>query len=165
MSDDAEGDAKASANAEPVQVYIFNQTYNLRSPSDEEYVRRVARVVDERMRQLAALAPNQGAEKIAVLVALHLADELERAREENGDDDGGGAAASSSSTNERRSEEVTDETAERAGAPDTWFDNFFETEFKGERGEGSLSARVAERLHTRRQERRSPITIEPDEKK
>ena len=140
--------------AGPVQVYIFNQTYNLRSPSDEEHVRRVARVVDERMRQIADLIPNHDAEKIAVLAALHLADELERLKET--DDDAQTQPATATAEPET--------SDEQSNAADSWFDNIFESEFKGERSSGSLSARVAKRLHTRRQERRAPITIEPEDK-
>lgn len=144
MSKDGEGAAPPG----PVQVYIFNQTYHLRSADDEEYVRRVARLVDERMRHISALAPNHDALKIAVMAALHIADELERMKE--------------SHAPEARPEARGG--AEPAGGEGggSWFDQIFESEFTGNRGEERLSARVSERLR-HRQERQEPISIEPDE--
>ena len=140
-----------------VQVYIFNQTYNLRAGSDEEYVRHVARVVDERMRQISSLAPNHDALKIAVLAALNLADELERAREP-------GALEEEEEQPPLPPDETEQPPREAAVANGSWFDDIFDAGFKGERGSGSLSTGVTERLHTRRPVRRTPITIEPDEK-
>ena len=147
----------------PVQVYIFNQTYNLRSGSDEEYVRRVARRVDERMRQISSLAPYHDPMKVAVLAALHMADELEQAREtaQEPDDaqpeDEATAAASAGGPPEARAR------GERASS---WFENIFDSEFTGNRSSGErLSDRVSERLQTRRQERRRPIAIDADDER
>lgn len=77
MSDD-ETDA---APAGRVQVTIFNQSYNLRSQSDGEHVRRIAQLVDERMRQVSTQMTTHEVGKIAVLAALNLADELQRTRD------------------------------------------------------------------------------------
>ena len=147
--------------APPVQVYIFNQTYNLRSGSDEEYVRRVARLVDERMRQISSVAPYHDPMKVAVLAALHIADELEQTRE------------SAEGSDDARPEDEAAAAASAAGAPEaraggegasSWFENIFDSEFTGNRSGGDrLSDRVSERLQTRRQERRRPIAIDPDD--
>jgi cell division protein ZapA len=67
-----------STDAGSVRVNIFNQTYSLRSASgDGEHVLRVARLVDERMRAVADGLAVHDVAKVAVLVALNLADELE----------------------------------------------------------------------------------------
>lgn len=148
----------------PVQVYIFNQTYNLRSGSDEEYVRRVARLVDERMRQISSVAPYHDPMKVAVLAALHIADELEQARE----------AAPPAAEADDAGAEVDEAAAPAgggaadvragAGGASSWFENIFDSEFTGNRSGGDrLSDRVSERLQTRRQERRRPIAIDADD--
>ena len=67
-----------SANADSIRVSIFNQTYSLRSASgDGEHVRRVAQLVDERMRLIASQLAVHDVAKVAVLAALNFADELE----------------------------------------------------------------------------------------
>ncbi|HEX8149069.1 MAG TPA: cell division protein ZapA [Pyrinomonadaceae bacterium] len=67
-----------STDAGSVRVNIFNQTYSLRSASgDGAHVRRVARLVDERMRAVADGLAVHDVAKVAVLTALNLADELE----------------------------------------------------------------------------------------
>jgi|GEM_PF-621631 len=76
----------SSANHEPpaaesVRVNIFGQTYSLRSPQGGERVRRVAELVDERMREIASQLAVHDAAKVAVLAALNLADELALVRE------------------------------------------------------------------------------------
>ena len=148
--------------APPVQVYIFNQTYNLRSGSDEEYVRRVARLVDERMRQISSVAPYHDPMKVAVLAALHIADELEQTRE-----------SAPGPEDMRPEDEAVAAATTAGGAPEeraggegvsSWFENIFDSEFTGNRSGGErLSDRVSERLQTRRQERRRPIAIDADE--
>ncbi|HZI19307.1 MAG TPA: cell division protein ZapA [Pyrinomonadaceae bacterium] len=67
--------------AESVRVNIFGQTYSLRSPQGGERVRRVAELVDERMREIASQLAVHDAAKVAVLAALNIAGELELVRE------------------------------------------------------------------------------------
>ena len=160
-------DDREGAAALPVQVYIFNQTYNLRSGSDEEYVRRVARRVDERMRQISSMAPYHDPVKVAVLAALHMADELEQTREAALEGPGDALPEE-----EAASSPAATSTAGAGGAPEaraglegasSWFESVFDTEFTGNRSGGErLSDRVSERLQTRRQERRRPIVIDAD---
>src|SRR5436305_5410736 len=67
-----------SANADSIRVSIFNQTYSLRSASgDGEHVRRVAQLVDERMRLIASQLAVHDVAKVAVLAGRNFADELE----------------------------------------------------------------------------------------
>src|ERR1700748_601735 len=71
-------DHKPSPRGESIRVTIFNQTYSLRSATgDREYLRRVAQLVDERMRSIASQLAVHDVGKVAVLAALNLADELE----------------------------------------------------------------------------------------
>jgi cell division protein ZapA len=67
--------------AESVKVNIFGQTYSLRSPQGTERVRRLAGMIDERMREISSHLAVHDAVKVAVLAALNLADELELVRE------------------------------------------------------------------------------------
>jgi cell division protein ZapA len=67
--------------AESVKVNIFGQTYSLRSPRGGERIRRLAGLVDERMREIASQLAVHDAAKVAVLAALNLADEMELVRE------------------------------------------------------------------------------------
>jgi cell division protein ZapA (FtsZ GTPase activity inhibitor) len=144
-------DQDTAAARRPVQVYIFNQTYNLRSASDEEHVRRVARLVDARMRQISELLPNHDALKVAVMTALHIAEELENIK-----------ASQAEQPDAPRAEETPAER-EEAAARRTWFEDVFDSEFTGDRDGGRLSARVSERLQTRKQERRAPVPSADEE--
>lgn len=65
---------------EQVSVRIFGETYTLRSGEDAAYVEEIARHVDARMREAAASGKVVATAKIAVLAALHIADELYRLR-------------------------------------------------------------------------------------
>lgn len=55
------------------QVEIFGQTYALRSDTDEEHIRKVAALVDGKMREVAAGTRSVSTVHIAVLAALDLA--------------------------------------------------------------------------------------------
>ena len=64
-------------------VRICGDEYIIRGDAEEEYIQHLASVVDEKMRKLQASHPNQPRHKLALLVAINLADELERLRNEN----------------------------------------------------------------------------------
>lgn len=59
-----------------VAVQIFGATYHVRGGEEAGDLRELAAQVDRRMRELAAHAPTADADKLAILVALNLADEL-----------------------------------------------------------------------------------------
>ena len=64
-----------------VDVEIFGGTYSIKGNADPEYVRQLARFVDEKMRSLAQRSPSTvSAQRIAVLAAVNMADELFRLR-------------------------------------------------------------------------------------
>jgi cell division protein ZapA len=64
-----------------ISVEIHGHRYPIRSTLDQEYVGRLARYVDEKMRAAADSAPSSDALRLAVLAALNVADELFRCRE------------------------------------------------------------------------------------
>jgi len=57
-------------------VLIFGQEYKIRGFEDRRYVERVAGYVDEKMRELAENSSSLAPERLAVLAALNIADEL-----------------------------------------------------------------------------------------
>jgi cell division protein ZapA len=65
------------------QVQIFGQVYHLRGSEDAEYARRVARLVDDRMNTIADQMATVDSFRVAVLAALHIADEYLRLKEQH----------------------------------------------------------------------------------
>ena len=56
-------------------VKIFNQTYQVSSGGDPEYVKQLARYVDKMMTEVFEKTPTVDSLKVAVLAALNIADE------------------------------------------------------------------------------------------
>ena len=71
---------QSGSRAGYVTVEIYDQTYHL-SGQDAEQIKRLAGVVDARMRAVAAQGRTVDSLRVAVLAALNLADELARAAE------------------------------------------------------------------------------------
>ena len=69
---------------ETTTVRIFGREYSIRSENDPEYVRRVAALVDEKMREVSTASSQVTSVRVAILAALNLADEVLRSREQNG---------------------------------------------------------------------------------
>ena len=69
------GRSGGSRNA--IRVRIGGETYTLRTDADEEYTRRCAALVDERMSEIGA-ETGLDAKQTAILAALALSDELLR---------------------------------------------------------------------------------------
>jgi cell division protein ZapA len=64
-----------------IRVEIYNQTYNIRSDGDSEYLMRLADFVDSRMREISSGTLTVDSLKVAILAALHIADELHRLKQ------------------------------------------------------------------------------------
>jgi len=64
-----------------VEVNIFNQAYSLRTNREVEHIKRIAGLVDERMRLLSGHTTTHDLAKIAIFAALNLADELSDLRD------------------------------------------------------------------------------------
>ena len=65
-----------------VTVEIGGQAYPIRSTLDAPYVAELAAYVDQKMRAAAEAAPSSDLLGLAVLVALNIADEYFRARDQ-----------------------------------------------------------------------------------
>ena len=69
--------------AQTVRVEIYAQTHNIRSnDGDTEYIQQLAAFVDERMREIASGSLTVDSLKVAIMTALHIADELHKLRRE-----------------------------------------------------------------------------------
>jgi cell division protein ZapA len=68
--------------AQVINVEIAGQAYPIRSTLDPKYVAELAAYVDEKMRAASDAAPASDLLGLAVLVALNIADEYFRARDQ-----------------------------------------------------------------------------------
>lgn len=71
---------KSEAAEQSIRVEIYNQTYNIRSDGDNEYIMRLAEYVDGKMRDISSGTLTVDSLKVAILAALHIADELHQLR-------------------------------------------------------------------------------------
>jgi cell division protein ZapA len=68
--------AKGRAESEQtIRVEIYNQTYSIRSDGDNRYITDLADYVDLKMRDIASGTLTVDSLKVAILAALHIADE------------------------------------------------------------------------------------------
>src|SRR6266542_4419312 len=67
---------EATTSSPTIRVEIYNQTYNIRSDGDTEYIIQLAEFVDSRMREISSGTLTVDSLKVAILAALHIADEL-----------------------------------------------------------------------------------------
>ena len=155
-----------SANADSIRVSIFNQTYSLRSASgDGEHVRRVAQLVDERMRLIASQLAVHDVAKVAVLAALNFADELEVLKDSFERELS--ALLLSQPEEEPYAEPRTEaqasveETRTDASLAEdqAWFDSIFDPETtRGERLSTQVSSRLKSHVSARLRRLRQPTT-------
>jgi cell division protein ZapA len=66
---------KTETVAQSIRVEIYNQTYNIRSDGDNDYILRLAEYVDGKMREISSGTLTVDSLKVAILAALHIADE------------------------------------------------------------------------------------------
>lgn len=59
-----------------VSVQILGKAYSVRGDADQEYTRALARYVEDQMRKVAAQSNAVDTQKIAVLAALNIANDL-----------------------------------------------------------------------------------------
>lgn len=57
-------------------VEILGREYRIRGSADGDYVREVARYVDGKLREVSMGAAGQPADRVAILAAMNIADEL-----------------------------------------------------------------------------------------
>ena len=70
------GDKSRTDAAQSIRVEIYNQTYNIRSDGDNDYILRLAEYVDTKMREISSGTLTVDSLKVAILAALHIADEF-----------------------------------------------------------------------------------------
>jgi cell division protein ZapA (FtsZ GTPase activity inhibitor) len=77
------------ARPRTIEVEIYDQKYSivLKSDMQESEVHKLAEDVDERMREISAAANTPDSLKIAILTALHLAQELREQRKSSEQND------------------------------------------------------------------------------
>ncbi len=75
---------KAEAAAQSIRVEIYNQTYNIRSDGDNDYIMRLAEYVDGKMREISSGTLTVDSLKVAILAALHIADEFHQQKKPAG---------------------------------------------------------------------------------
>lgn len=66
-----------------VKVEIYDQPYTISGELEPEYVTELARIVDERMREIARASGTVDSVRVAVLAALAIADDLESLRQDH----------------------------------------------------------------------------------
>jgi cell division protein ZapA len=74
--------AKTDGTAQSIRVEIYNQTYNIRSDGDNDYIVRLAEFVDGKMREISSGTLTVDSLKVAILAALHIADEYHQLKNE-----------------------------------------------------------------------------------
>ncbi|MCJ7459084.1 MAG: cell division protein ZapA [candidate division Zixibacteria bacterium] len=77
MSQELQEDKKQT-----IKVNIYGQEYPIRSDADAAYVQQIAEYVDRKMKEVAEKVPARIHSQLAVLTALHIADEFFKERED-----------------------------------------------------------------------------------
>jgi cell division protein ZapA len=73
---------KNESAAQSIRVEIYNQTYNIRSDGDNDYIMRLAEYVDGKMREISSGTLTVDSLKVAILAALHIADEYHQLKQQ-----------------------------------------------------------------------------------
>ena len=67
-----------------VKETIFGSEYTIRGEADSEYIQSLARMLDEKMKEVAQGTQLTSALKISILAGINLADEISRLKKHNG---------------------------------------------------------------------------------
>jgi len=78
-----------------IRVEIYNQTYSIRSDGDNGYIQELADYVDAKMREISSGTMTVDSLKVAILAALHIADEYYQLKQSQEQTDAQLAARSS----------------------------------------------------------------------
>lgn len=65
-----------------IRVEIYDQVYSIRSDGDNDYIQGLAGYVDSKMREIATGTMTVDSLKVAILAALHIADEVHQLSQE-----------------------------------------------------------------------------------
>jgi cell division protein ZapA len=64
-----------------VEIKIFGQTYTVKTDEEEDYIRRVAQHVNEKMEEVLRKTRSVSTLNVAILTALNIADDLLREKD------------------------------------------------------------------------------------
>lgn len=155
-----------------VEVNIFNQAYSLRTNREVEHIRRIAGLVDERMRLISGHTTAHDLAKIAIFAALNIADELSDTRDHYErefqkllsrsaeDESGAGREGETEGAVEAVNQE-NQKTEERQ----SWFEDIFDSrDANAAKGRSErLSSKVSAKLQSLRQPKpETSFSIEED---
>ena len=98
MSETANRKQRANGGEQSIRVEIYNQTYSIRSDGDNEYIIDLAEYVDGKMRDISSGTLTVDSLKVAILAALHIADELHQLKNQQKQADAQLAARSAECT-------------------------------------------------------------------
>lgn len=65
-----------------VEVYILGQKYSIKGDAPEEYIKKLASYVNEKLQEVHSSSPNITPMKASIITALTIADELFKAKGE-----------------------------------------------------------------------------------
>lgn len=153
--------------SERVHVKIFNQTYSLRSGSDAEHIKRVAQMVDERMRQISAHTETFDLARVAVLAALNIADELQRLKEDYEEERRAlvpQPAPLTTKTTEQ-SDASADSESRKSDEPQSWFEAIFDDDEPVKERRERLSSQVSAKLQSIRPSESESMSLTVEEGK
>src|SRR5438552_9207366 len=71
-----DGKRRPDTAEQSIRVEIYNQTYSIRSDGDNDYILDLAEYVDRKMREISSGTLTVDSLKVAILAALHIADEF-----------------------------------------------------------------------------------------
>jgi len=63
------------------EVYILGQKYTVKGDAEEDYIKKLASYVDEKLKEVYGSSPSITPLKAAILASLNIADELHKLRE------------------------------------------------------------------------------------
>ena len=68
-----------------VEVQILGQSYSIKTDEEDEYIKSLARYVDQKLKEIYSVAPNVSQGKASVMAAFGIADELFKLKMEQQD--------------------------------------------------------------------------------
>ena len=78
----------ADKEGNQIKITIFGQEYSVKAPADPTYIKKIAEYVDTKMREVqSGFNSTQSSNRIAILSAMNITDELFNARKKGDSND------------------------------------------------------------------------------
>jgi cell division protein ZapA len=132
-----------------VAVTIFGQPFNLRAHAGAEHIEQIAALVNERMQQVALQLTTHDVAKVAILVALNLADELNSLKEQAAERSAQTHAPETAADGANR--QTPEQTQSATTTRDSWFETILDAPTPPRAASERLSSQVSARLQSLRQ--------------